>query len=494
MSSEELERVSIRRKSVRGLFWSAAQSWGNQLVTLAVFIVLARLLSPANFGLVAMAKVFLSFVWIFLDQGLSMAIIQRRELEQSHLSTAFWANLAVGIALTGLAMLSAGLVAALFGEPELTAIVRWLSILFLLSSLNAVQQALLKRHFDYKLLAVRNLASVAVGGIVGVTMAMMGYGVWSLVGQQLANRVVQVLLLWTVSDWRPTFEFSTRHFRDLFNFGANIIGINFTEFFSRNADKFIIGQMLGPVALGYYTIAYKLLQTLTRLVTSVAGPVAFSSFSALQTEIERVRRVFYAATQLTALVTMPMFVGLAVIAPQVVVLVFGDQWEPSTPAVQILMFVGILESIYLYNANVMLSMGKPEWRLKLNVLNAIANVVGFLIAIRWGFVAVAAAYVIRAYLLSPLPLILVRKLIGIRLTTYVRNLSAPAIATAIMAIAVYQSMQYLATSVSSAQVLVLAIAIGVSAYFLSICIVSPALVKKVYSLAQGQSIRSIVDE
>jgi PST family polysaccharide transporter len=471
--------MKLRSKSIRGLFWSAAQSWGTQAIALLVFAILARLLEPSAFGLLAMANVFVAFTKIFLDQGFSMAIIQRRDIEPAHLSTAFWSNMVVGALLAGLGIVAAPAVASVFGEPELTDIVRWLCIIFVVSSLSAVQQALLRKHFEFRSLAVRSLAAVVVGGAVGVAMAATGWGVWSLVGQQLANAVVQVVLLWKISDWRPSFEFSSTHFQDLFAYGANIVGINLAEFFSRNADKFLIGYYLGAVALGYYAIAYKLLETLARLFSSVTSQVIFSSFSALQEQVDRLRNAFYTATQLTGLVTFPLYTGLAVTAPYVVILVFGDQWNASVPVIQVLAFAGLLESVYLHNANVMLAMGKPSWRLKLNLLNAAANVVAFMIAVRWGIVAVAAAYVIRAYLLAPIPLVLVRRLIGIDIGRYLTNFLVPVSATAVMALVVAFAgpafNQYLSLFWTTA----LSVCVGGVTYLAATMLLAPALVDKV---------------
>jgi len=478
--------MSIRQKSIRGLFWSAAQSWGNQVITLLVVAVLARLLSPSAFGLVALANVFVAFTKIFIDQGFAMAIIQRRDLEPAHLSTAFWSNVTVGIALMVIGLLAAGGVAQVFGEPQLTPIVRWLSIVFLVSSLSAVQQALLKRDFGFKVLAIRSLVATVIGGIVGVSMAVTGWGVWSLVGQQVTFNVVQVILLWTISNWRPSFGFSVPHFRDLLAYGANIVGINVAEFLSRNADKFLIGYYLGAVALGYYAIAYKLLETMARLFAAVSSQVVFSSFAALQAEVERLRRAFYTATRLTGVITFPLFTGLAVVASGLVALLFGPQWQESVPVVRILVFAGLLESIFLYNANVMLAMGKPSWRLWINIVNALVNLLAFAIAVRWGIVAVAAAYVIRAYLLSPIPLVLVRRLIGIDIRHYLANFAVPAAATLLMAALVYLVQAGLTGRVGNTWNLALSITTGALVYAISVSVLSPSLLSEAKKILRGR--------
>jgi O-antigen/teichoic acid export membrane protein len=478
--------MNLKQNSVRGLAWSAAQSSGGQVTTLIVFALLARLLDPSAFGLIALANIFVAFAKVFADQGFAMAIIQRRDLQPAHLNTAFWTNVAVGLLLMCVTIASAGWIALLFKTPELAAIIRWLSIVFLVSSLSAVQQALLVREFKFKYLAIRSLTATVVGGIVGVSMAFLGYGVWSLVGQQLAHSLVQIFLLWRVSQWRPAIEFSNRHLKDLVSYGANIVGINLAEFVNRNADNFLIGFYLGPIALGYYALAYKLFSTLLRLFVSITGRVVFSSFSAIQASKERMRKAFYSATQMTSLITFPMFSGLAVIAPYLIVLVFGQQWQASVPVIQLLALVGILETVYLYNANVMLAMGKPSWKLKLNLINALINLVAFAIAVRWGIVAVAAAYVIRAYLLSPIALILVRKLIDIQIRVYLQNLGTALIASIAMVTAIFVENLYVASFDSLLMNVSLSIGLGIIVYTATAYALAPSLIKQICDLFRSK--------
>jgi PST family polysaccharide transporter len=467
--------MNLRQKTIRGMFWSAAQSWGGHLITLLVFAVLARMLDPSAFGLVALANVFVAFVKVFSDQGFTLAIVQRRNLEQAHLSTAFWTNISIGIALMCFGVVTSDFTARLLGEPGLAPIIRWMSIIFLISSLNGVQQALLQRNLEFKKLAIRSLSATVAGGIVGIVLALRGFGVWSLVWQQLTGSIVQVIVLWRVGRWRPTLEFSIPHFKDLFAYGANVVGIKLMEFFNRNADNFLIGYFLGAVALGYYTVAYKLFQTLTKLFTAVTSLVTISSFSALQEDIPRLRNAFYAATQYTSVITIPLFVGLIVLGQQLTVLLFGQQWQASVPVVQILALAGILESIYFYNANVMLAMGKPSWRLKLNILSAIVNVIGFLIAVQWGIAAVAAAYVIRGYLLSPLPLILVRKLIDINIRQYLFNFLVPVAATGAMVIALLVIKPMLSGTLDLFPLTAICVTSGAIIYAAIAYLLSPAL-------------------
>ncbi|MFM6081168.1 MAG: lipopolysaccharide biosynthesis protein, partial [Dolichospermum sp.] len=222
---------------------------------------------------------------LFLDQGFSQAIIQRRELEREHLDTVFWTNVSISALLTFISIASADLIAKFFTQPDLTSVIRWLSLRFLIGSLNNVQVAILQRNLNFKPLAIRSLIATLGGGVIGVSMALMGFGVWSLVCQQLANGIIQVLVLWTSSDWRPRLSFSPKHFRDLFSFGMNVLGINILNFVVTNGDNLLIGYFLGPVPLGYYNLAYRLLTTVAQLFIGVASSTAMPIFSSIQDDL-----------------------------------------------------------------------------------------------------------------------------------------------------------------------------------------------------------------
>ncbi len=471
--------MTIKEKSIRGAGWSAVQTWGNQLIHLAVFAVLARLLDPQDFGLVAFANVFIAFFKVFTDQGLGTALVQRPNLEDAHLSTAFWINTAFGLSLTTAVVAGAILVGKVYDLGQIAPVVASLAVVLAISSLSSVQQALLQRELSFRELATRQLTAGVAGGLVGVTMALNGFGLWSLVGQQVTAAVVQSAVLWYLSPWRPRAELSRRHFDDLFSFGANVVGIRVLEFVNRHADNFLIGVFLGPVALGYYSLAYKLLMTLTRLFNGVLNRVAFSSFSALQEDNSKLRPAFYSATRLTSLITFPAYAGMSVLSPQLVPVIFGPQWTHSIPVIQILALVGIVESVYFFNANVMMAKGKASWRLRLNLLSAVVNLIGFLIAVRYGIVAVAAAYVIRAYLLSPLPLMLVNRLISLNYRRYFGNFAAPLTASAVMVAVVYATREWLSQQLGMLPLTISLVAAGVAVYTTAIAIFAPDLLRQV---------------
>lgn len=417
--------MGLLEKTTRGVGWSALGSWGGQAVNFVVFMVLARLLTPEMFGVVAIANVFVGLVRVLVDQGFADAIVQRNELEDEHLDTAFWTNMALGSLLCAGGLFGADFIARMFEEEGLGPVLQALSFILVFAALDKVQAALFRRRLDFRVLTLRNLSAILAGGIAGVGMAYYGWGVWSLVGQQMVRSGVGVVLIWLASDWRPGFGFSTSHFSDLFSFGISVVGGNLLTFANRRVDDFLIGAFLGSTALGYYSVAYKLIMTAIKLLNGISQNVLFSAFSRIQTQHELLRKAFYKATRYTSLVAFPAFTGLAVIAGDIIPVVFGSQWTDSVPVVQLLAFVGMLRAVYNFNMSVILAKGKSSWRLGMNALYAFGNVIAFTIAAQWGIVAVAAAIVATDYLLSPVPLWAIKKLVDIDIKEYVTQYLVP---------------------------------------------------------------------
>ena len=434
--------MSLKQKAFKGIFWSFVQKWGRAGVTAITFVLLSRLLAPEAFGLVALATAFTVFIELFLDQGFGSAIVQRKELDPEHLDTAFWLNILTSVIMTGALIAASEWLAVLFDEPRLGSVLRWLSITLLLSGLGGTQMSILQRNLAFKDLAIRSTVSNLLGGIVGVGMAIAGYGVWSLVGQDLATGLFRAVILWRASDWRPGFKVSKKHYKELVSFGMPIVGSHALTVLMRRSDDLLIGYFLGPTLLGFYTIGYQLLLIIIKLVTEVTNSVAFPAFSRIQAQPERMRQAFFKVTQYTSVIAFPVFSGLAILAPELVLTVFGEKWTPSIPVMQVLALIGILQSVLFFNGSVIKAAGKPSWHLGIMVLNAVCSVVGFLLVVRWGIVAVAASFVIVGYLLAPISYIAVRRLIQIDIKTYLWQF-VPSLTASLLMVAVVAGLKFL---------------------------------------------------
>ena len=426
----------LKQKAVRGIAWSAIGNWGDQLISFLVLIVLTRLLGPESFGLVGMATVFTAFVGLFAEQGLGRAIVQRKDLEEAHLSTAFWTNLAVGSGLTLIGILLAPATAALYHEPELTLIVALLSTNFLVTALSSTQQALFERELNFQALSTRRLVAAVAGGIAGILAAILGAGVYALVIKTLVTGMIGVILLWRISTWRPKLEYSKRHLRDIFNFGATMMGVRFTNFVRTRLDDFLIGLFLGPTALGYYVVAYRLARLALDMFTTLIGGVAVTTFSRIQDDLIRLRRAFMKSTQLVALITFPIFTGMMILAKELIVFFSGEHWLPSVRPMQILSIASFTLTMQFVNSYLIIATGKPAQLLRINIVCMVITAAAFTWSVRSGIGSVATAYTAVNASFFFVYLFVAHRILEFDLRKYFIQMLWPAAASGIMAIAV----------------------------------------------------------
>jgi len=446
-------------ESLRGVLWAAFDNVGSSAIGVTVHIVLARLLVPEHFGLVALATVAVSFIGLLKDQGFATALIQRDELEDAHLHAAFWTLLAVGFVLCAIGVAVAPGLAWIFDEPRLSPVLRVMLIHIPLASVESVPVAVLKRNLRFKTLSLRTMVAQTSTGVIAIALAFLGWGVWALVAKSVLNTIIGSIVLWAAVDWRPRIRYSVDHARQLFSFGMNVTGSKVVNFANRQADDVIIGYFLGTTALGYYSVAYEILKGMTKLLSRTMTTVALPAFSRLQDDIPRLRKAWLAGLRLTGLSAFPIYILYIAVAPEFFAVVYGPKWSDAVPASRILSFIGVLHSVALFNPPVLKALGKPEWDFKLTSLNAVGNTIGFLIAAQFNFVWVAAAYVIRGYCFTPIEVYFVQTLLEFEWSELFRALGFPLIGCGMMVAAVF-GLRYLLFDLVSAPVL-----LGVSIVF-----------------------------
>lgn len=430
--------TDLKFKVISGVGWSALDKWGGCLFDLILMVVLARILSPEAFGLVALGTIFTSFMNIFLEQGLMSAIVQRKDITKEHLDSAFLINIVFGIFFTVLGIIFSPIIAKIFNENELQPIIAWLSLGFIIFAFSTVQQAILKRDLDFKGLAKRSVLSKFVAGVAAIIFAITGFGVWSLVIKSLVTGFVAAIVLWSVSDWRPTLTFSFSHFKELFNFGINILGTKIIDFFDKRADNIIIGYFLGATVLGYYTIAFRIVFTIVSMINALNGHVLFSTFSRIQSNLPKLRSLFYRTTELMNILIFPLFLGVIVLSPQLVVGIFGEKWHESIILVQLLSLTGIALTVLGFSGNLTNALNKPTLQLMVRTVISISRVIALIIGIKWGVVGITVAYVITTYIVFvPLNLWLPKKLIDINLNKYAKLLIYPVLSSLLMILFIF---------------------------------------------------------
>jgi PST family polysaccharide transporter len=465
-------------------------TWGGQALSLVVFVILARLLVPEDFGLVALAMVFVSLAQLVVDQGLGDALIQRREITREHIDTAFWVAVATGVLLTVVTVLLAGPIAAAVGEPELAPILQVLSITFVLSAFSSIPIALLSRELAFRSLAIRAVASIVGGGVVGIGMAFLGFGAWSLVGQQVAAAVLSVITLWPVTPWRPGLRASRDEFNDLFPFGLRVLGSDILGFVSRNADNFLIGVFLGAVPLGIYAVGHRILDVSQRLLINVARKITFPAFSRLQHDEVRLARAYLRVTRTGSVLILPGYVGLALVAPELTVLLFGATWTDAGPVAAIMFLSGPVLGAQAFSGSLLYAAGHPEVVLRFRVIATAANVAGFVAAVPFGILAVAAAFTIRAYLFLPLLLVWTRRHAAVPIGEYLAQVRGTAVATVAMAAVMAAVKLLVADRIGLATLLVIEVATGTVAFFAVLWLVDRAVLREAWAVV-GQALPGV---
>ena len=428
--------MSVRADIARGLAWAAVERWARNALAFVVYFALARLLAPEFFGLIALAGVFVAFLQIFVTQGLGTALIQRADVRDEHLDTAFWISLGLGVALFGLVLVAAGPAARAVGEPSLAPVIAWLGLSLPINALSSVPTAVLMRSMRFKPLAIRSTLSVVVGGAVGVAMALAGFGVWSLVGQQLVGTAVGVAALWTATDWRPGLRVSRACFRDLFGFSAGVLGNNVLWYFSQRLDQIVIGVGLGSIALGVYFLAYRFVTLVLDMLTAPLQSVALPWFSQKQDDHAGLRAAYTRGTRLACVTMFPIFLGLWAVGDMITPLVFGSQWIESGPVVAILALAAALRAAQTFVNPAMLAIGRPGLYLALLVGHVTWTTVAMAIGFQWGVVGVAWAVTAASGVTGVVNALVLRRLISFRLRDQARMFVGPGGVAVMMALGV----------------------------------------------------------
>ncbi len=429
-------RQNMGHRVTRGLAWVGASQVTLQLTRLVVAIVVARLLTPTEYGLAAAALVFASLVLVFSDMAFGAALVQRKTLTDDDRCTAFWITLGCGVVFTVAGFLLASSVAALYGQPDVGPLMAALSFSFVLTAIGATQQALLLREMNFRRLELMTMAGSLSGGAAAVVLAVLGQGAWAIIAQALVMAAVSSALYWHASSWRPRFSFSRASARDLWGFSGYLMGHRFLYYLHQNADNFLIGRYIGPAALGTYAVAYNVMLTPASRIGGPLQRVLAPAFSRMQDEPERIAAAWARVTRLIGAIAIPGMVALVIVAPDFVPVVLGSHWDNAVPVVQILAWVGILQALQSVDVDILMARGRTSTLFRYSLFFCSAHVVAFIIGLHWGITGVAAAYAISSTLVEPVLTVITARALGVSPWVPIRSLVGVVQATVLMAAAV----------------------------------------------------------
>jgi O-antigen/teichoic acid export membrane protein len=362
------------------------------VITTGSTIVLARLLSPDDYGLVGMVTVVIGFVQLFKDLGLAEATIQQEQISHQQVSALFWINVLFSFLIALLVVLLAPVMAWFYREPRLVGIMLLLSTTFLFGGVTVQHQALLRRQMSFSVLAKIDIAALIIGVLVAQMMAFYGSGYWALVYMQITTALSYVIGVWLACRWRPSRPKWTPEIRPMLRFGGNLTGFRCLNYFSRNFDNVLIGRVWGASELGLYSKAYQLLLLPINQINGPVYSVVLSALSRLQEDPERYRRVYFQAVLGITTLGMPLVAFLFATSEQVILVMLGSNWAGVVPIFQFLMPAAFIATFTISMGWVYQSLGQVDRQFRWGVFSSCVNVLTFLVSVRWGAVGVAAAY------------------------------------------------------------------------------------------------------
>ncbi|VXC55757.1 MULTISPECIES: lipopolysaccharide biosynthesis protein [Chryseobacterium] len=359
--------MSLKKQAINGAVWTYSQQFGTQLINFLVSIILARLLLPEEFGLIGMISIFMGIGTTLFDGGMTSSLIRSKDLNNSDYSTVFIFNMLVSIGIYSVIFVISPFIAEFYYQPSLTEITRIYALSFIFSAFGSVQNTILTKSMNFKKQTLLSIPSLIAGSIVGLFMAVNGFGVWSLVGMTLTNTLTLSIVLWLTSKWKPSFEFSNDIFIKHFNYGYKLTLSGILDTVFTNIYQIVIGRFFSASIVGYYTRANQLMMMPVGNVSTALNKVAFPLFAEIQYDEARLKNAYKKIMLLVLFIINPIVVLMLVLAEPLTVFLFTERWLPMVPIFQIICLSGLLYPLHLYNLLILQVKGRSDLFLKLEI-------------------------------------------------------------------------------------------------------------------------------
>jgi PST family polysaccharide transporter len=475
--------MALRRQATLGFFWGLAERIAVQGGSFLVILVLARILGPADFGLVTLAATIVLFGQTLIGETFSDALIQIPTVDPLHRATVFTLLFSVAIFFILVLLASANLLAAWFAQPQLAPVVRALTPLFLITAVQAVPQVEFRRALNFRSLAIASSGGTVIGGITGIAMALSGYGVWSLVANVMVQNVTSCITLLVLSRSLPALGFRESHFREVWFFGRSTFLLRLVAFTSNQGPRILVGYLFGTAALGAFGLGVRLTDILIQFLSQPAANVVLPVVARLRKETGRLQNVITTATELSAMSAAPTFVFLAVSVPYLVPLVFGAKWQNSISIIQILSILGVCGATGLIWVNIIRGLGRPDISLRITAAGAATTIIFLLLFAPLGFHVASAVYVVRGYgTLIACPLILSR-LTGLSAVRQYLAIGRILLAAMIMGAAVEAEFFLLGSTLSPRELLLTAVPLAALTYAGTLFLLAPRAIRNALAVS-----------
>ncbi|MDR0830361.1 MAG: lipopolysaccharide biosynthesis protein [Prevotellaceae bacterium] len=395
--------MNLKEKTLHGLRWSFIDNFANQGVTFLVGIILARLIEPAEFGILGMIAIFTAIAGAFVNSGLSTALVRKNDCTSVDYSTVFYFNIVVSVVAYFILFFASPYIAHFFGEPRLTAITRVCCLSIIIGAFSAIQSTLLTKKINFKAQAKISVTSSIIAGVIAIILAYKGMGVWSLVWRGVIGGVATCIFLWLQSNWRPILVFSKQSFKELFGFGSKLLASGLLDTIYNNIYYPIIGKYFSAATLGFYTRAQSFSNLFSSVLTGNIQRVSFPVLSSIQDNQEQLKGGYRKIVKSTMLVTFSLMLGLAAVAKPLIVVLIGEKWLPCVPYLQLMCFSAMLYPLHAINLNILQVKGRSDIFLKLEIAKKIMAIPLIIIGILLGVEALLIGtilYSILAYFLN----------------------------------------------------------------------------------------------
>lgn len=376
--------MGFRETAIAGIAWSFIQQFGTKLVSLAIGIILARLLGPEEFGLVAMVYVFIAVGSSLMDSGLTSSLIRSVDVNQSDYSTVFLFNLMGSIVIYACMFFLAPFIAAFYKQEALVDIIRITGVSFIINASYGVHNTRFIKMMNFRIQAFIQIPAIMGSGILGIVLAKAGYGVWSLVWMSLSNSFLLALMHWVFSDWRPAFVFDKHSFKRHFNFGYKMTLSGLLETLYQNIYVILIGKYYSATQLGFYSRADSMSQFPVSNLSAAMNKVIYPMFASISDDNDRLKMVYKKIMKQVVFWNAPMLVILIIIAEPLFRVLLTEKWLPAVPYFRILCAAGIMYPLHSYNLNILKVKGRSDLFLKLEIIKKVSSVIGIICVIPLG--------------------------------------------------------------------------------------------------------------
>lgn len=427
---------NLKEKAFNSTIWSALERFGTQGLQFIIIVVLARILSPKDFGLIGMLAIFIALARVFVDSGLGTALIRKQNATSEDYSTVFIFNIITGFVIYLCLFFTSPYIADFYNEPKLVMLTRVISLNFLIGSFGSIHITILSKKLNFKIQTQISILSNLISGVIAIILAYWDYGVWALVIQSISYSFSSTIFYWLSNTWKPNLKFSTKSFRNLFGFSSKLLISILIDTIFQNIYLVIIGKWFNVFDLGYYTQAKKIQETPSLTINNIIQRVSFPVFSSIQHENERLKDGLKRTIKILVFVLFPVMLGLLAVSDSFVRIIFSEKWINSILYLKLLCIVGIFYPLQSINLNILNVKGRSDIFLRLEIIRKSLIILSIAIGFKWGIIGMVKANVIASAINYIIVGIIAGKLINYKIKEQIFDLIPYATISIIMVIAI----------------------------------------------------------